>query len=348
MQGEELTIAAVGDVVLARDDPQEAFRHVKDELDDADLRCCNLEVPVSDEGMPQYWKFETLHSSPEMITGYTAAGFEVVSMANNHAMDYGPIALIDTMRLLTSHGIAYVGAGENRQAAWSPLVQTVNGEQVAFVSFASEAFLGYGATATRPGIAMIRRDPLYGESGVSPDDVTDVQRAIRDARRRARWVVAFFHWGLSQSRRPTTSQRHLARAAVDAGADVVVGHHPHILQGAEIYAGAPILYSLGNFVFDLRPYFFGPGTYATAIAKVVLSPAGPARVDLLPVWIGDDGCPFRLAGDDSRSEQILAEIQQLSADLATQVTVDSGVAHIAAVTASDSGTPAAMSSDKLD
>ncbi|MPZ87948.1 MAG: hypothetical protein GEU81_07705 [Nitriliruptorales bacterium] len=317
MATHDVVLAAVGDVVLARDDPACAFQHVRDELARADVRVCNLEVPLSNEGMPQYSKLVTLHSSPEMVTGYVHAGFEVVSLANNHTMDYGPAALVDTMRLLDAHGIAHAGAGQDREAAWCPLLRQVNGATVGFVSFASEAFPGYGATATRPGIAMVRRDPLYGPDGVSPDDVAQLQASIRRARDEADWVVAFFHWGLSQSRQTTVSQRHLARAAIDAGADVVVGHHPHILQGLELYKDAPILYSLGNFVFDLRPHFFGPMTNATVIARIGLSSGAVVHVELLPVWIGDDGRPFRLPPQDERTGQVLAEIRRLSRCLGT-------------------------------
>jgi len=106
-----IAVAAVGDVVLAREDPAAAFARMAPLLRGADLRVANCEVPLSNRGLPQHAKHEVLHSSPEMIAGFVAAGFDVVSLANNHTMDYGPEALLETIERLRRHGIACCGAG---------------------------------------------------------------------------------------------------------------------------------------------------------------------------------------------------------------------------------------------
>jgi poly-gamma-glutamate capsule biosynthesis protein CapA/YwtB (metallophosphatase superfamily) len=113
MQKNEVTIAVVGDVVLSREQPEEAFAKVVSELRSVTFSCCNFEAPVSNKGTPQYAKYETLHTPPEMIKGFLHAGFKVVSLANNHSMDYGSEALIDTIQALDASGILHAGAGRN-------------------------------------------------------------------------------------------------------------------------------------------------------------------------------------------------------------------------------------------
>jgi len=323
-----MVVSAVGDVVLARDDPRSAFDAVLPLLQDSEFRICNLEVPLSDGGLPQYGKHETLRSSPAMIEGYVHAGFDAVSLANNHTMDYGPVALLDTIRLLDENRIAYAGAGRDRASAWAPLIHDVNDTQIGVVSFASEGFLGYGANSERAGIAMIRRDPLFGEGSVSSDDVGAMRETIQQAKRDSEWVLACFHWGLSQSTSVSVSQSFLARAAIEAGADAVIGHHPHVLQGVEIYRGVPILYSVGNFVFDLRPSFFGPWTDASVVARLFLEQGRSVGVELVPIWIGTDGNPRPLSHDDPNCLRILEALQRMSEALGTRVEATSGVARV--------------------
>jgi len=136
-----IAVAAVGDVVLAREDPAAAFARVAPLLRGADLRVANCEVPLSNRGLPQHAKHEVLHSSPEMIAGFVAAGFDVVSLANNHTMDYGPEALLETIERLGRHGIACCGAGADDAAAWRPAVVERRGLRVGeevFVAFSPE------------------------------------------------------------------------------------------------------------------------------------------------------------------------------------------------------------------
>jgi poly-gamma-glutamate capsule biosynthesis protein CapA/YwtB (metallophosphatase superfamily) len=329
MGNRRIVISAVGDVVLARDDPKSAFDAVLPLLQDSDFRICNLEVPLSNRGLPQYGKHETLRSSPAMVKGYVHAGFDAVSLANNHTMDYGPAALLETIALLDENDIAYAGAGPNRASAWAPLICDVNNSTVGVVSFASEGFLGYAANSARAGIAMIRRDPLFGEGSVSSDDVGAMRETIKQAKRESERVLACFHWGLSQSTTVSVSQSFLARAAIEAGADAVIGHHPHVLQGVEIYRGSPILYSVGNFVFDLRPPFFGPWTDASVVARLYLEPGRPVGVELVPIWIGTDGCPRPLSHDDPKCSEILQALQRMSEKLGTSVEAAGGVAKVA-------------------
>jgi poly-gamma-glutamate capsule biosynthesis protein CapA/YwtB (metallophosphatase superfamily) len=326
--GGEVTIVAVGDVVISRQPPEEAFAKTVGELKSGTFACCNFEAPLSNKGMPQYGKFETLHAAPGMIDGFVRGGFKVVSLANNHSMDYGAEALLDTIDLIDSRGILHAGAGKNVEEARRPACFEAGGMRFAFLSFATEAFGGYGAHAQKPGIAMIRRDPLYGPSCVNPDDVKMMIELIRGAKTEADFVIAAFHWGLSQSRALTRSQLTLGRAAVDAGARLIVGHHPHVLQGVEVYKRSLILYSLGNFVFDLMPEFLSPATRDTVLVKVKLSGAGVKEAVFLPAWINEGGQPEIMDEKHEKNQEILGLLRSLSAARKTILSIKGGIGTI--------------------
>jgi poly-gamma-glutamate synthesis protein (capsule biosynthesis protein) len=324
----EVVLVAVGDVVISRTTPGEAFARVLGELKAGAFSCCNFEVPLSNNGMPQYGKFETLHAAPEMIEGFVHGGFKVVSLANNHSMDYGPEAMLDTIALIDSRGILHAGAGKNLEEARRPAFFEAGGMRFAFVSFATEAFPGYGAHSQKPGIAMIRRDPLYGPSCVNPDDVQMMQEVVRGAIKQADLVIAAFHWGLSQSRALTRSQMTLGRAAVDAGAGLVVGHHPHVLQAAEVYKRSLILYSLGNFVFDLMPDFLSPATRDTVLVKVKLSRNSVTEAIFLPAWINEGGQPEIVGEEHEKNQEILCLLRDLSAARKTKLDIKNGTGTV--------------------
>ena len=321
---EEVTIIVVGDVVLSRKEPGEAFAKVLSELKSGLFSCCNFEVPLSNNGAPQYGKHEVLRAAPEMIEGFVHAGFKVVSLANNHTMDYGPEALLDTIGLIESKGILYAGAGKNMDEARRPAFFDCGERRFAFLSFATEAFLGYGAHSQKPGIAMIRRDPLYGPTCVNPDDVEMMMGGIEAAKEKAEFVIAAFHWGLGQSRALTQSQLALGHAAVDAGAGLVVGHHPHVLQAVENYRGAAIFYSLGNFVFDLAPGFLSPATRDSVLVKVKLSKNKIQEVMFLPVWINDEGQPEFVDKGNPKNSEILEMLRRFSAARKTDILLKDG------------------------
>lgn len=325
---EEVTIIAVGDVVLSRKHPEGAFAKVINELNSGAFSCCNFEAPLSNKGRPQYAKFETIHSSPEMIKGFVHAGFKVVSLANNHSMDYGPEALIDTVDLLDDSGILHAGAGRNLESACKPAFFDSGGMRFGFVSFATEAFMGYGAHPRKPGIALIRQDALYGPPFINPDDLEAMADVVKLAKQEADFVIAAFHWGLSQSRTLIQSQLALGRTAVKSGAGLVIGHHPHVLQSVEVYRNSLILYSLGNFVFDLMPGFLGPATRETVMVKVKLLGRSVKEALFLPAWINDEGQPELLDQKMKKNREILETICRLSSKRKTVLSVKNGVGYL--------------------
>jgi poly-gamma-glutamate synthesis protein (capsule biosynthesis protein) len=205
-----------------------------------------------------------------------AAGVEVGNMANNHAYDYGPAALVDTRRNLLRAGIAPVGAGEDAGEANRPAIFHLKGWTVAVVGLDEvlDPEPEEVATETKPGTA-------------DGHDFPAMVRAVRAAARQADLVVVDIHWGVELDTRPQPYQIPQAHQLIEAGADVIFGGHSHRLQPVEIYRARPIFYSLGNFVW---PNFSAAGS-TTAVAEVRVNPRGRFTARLLPAYITAPGHP---------------------------------------------------------
>jgi poly-gamma-glutamate capsule biosynthesis protein CapA/YwtB (metallophosphatase superfamily) len=260
-------IAMVGDVLVDRADPATPFRHVKECFADADLVFGNCEGVFSDRiTRPPATNWEVV-AEPHNVEGLQAAGFDVMACANNHIMDGGVEGMLDTMSRLQAAGITPVGTGENLAKAWAPAVCTVGDTRIGVVAFASMFAVGTEARENQPGLAPVRAYNIYHDAlpnnwqpGAIPvvtthtdeRDLAALAQSIRTARESSDVVLVSAHWG--DWARPavvTDHERRTAHAAIDAGADIVVGHHHHLLRGVEWYGGKPILYGLGHFVFDL-------------------------------------------------------------------------------------------------
>lgn len=233
-------MAFVGDIMLDRD-PGKAmlagsapFAGVAHLLEGADLRVGNLECVVADGGM-RLDKHYTFRADPRAVA-YLARYFDAVSLANNHTGDFGGAALIETMYRLRRANIAFFGAGLNDVEAHAPWVVERNGVKLAVLGYNEFPPRSFEAGSQLPGCAWSDEDKV----------VADI-RAIRPA---VDVILTFMHWGEEYSPRPNERQVSLARKMIDAGADVVIGNHPHVIQGHEFYKGRLIAYSLGNFVFD--------------------------------------------------------------------------------------------------
>lgn len=282
-----VTIAAVGDVMLARTvgssiesrGPAAPFAGVAPLLRSADIAVANLECTISSGGQPAAKGF-TFRAPPLAVDSLVAGGLDVVSLANNHSLDYGESALAETVAVLDARGIAHAGAGANDAAAHAPAVVERNGLRIAFLAYADVPVEWQGfdtrswtAGAATPGIAWL--------------DVPRMRVEIAAARTVADIVVVFLHFGIEDQYSPTAIQVAEARAAIDAGALLVVGSHPHVLQPVERHGAGLIAYSMGNFVFD------GPDnpTNESAILTAELTPAGVSSYRLIPVVIDAAGFP---------------------------------------------------------
>lgn len=236
----EVRVVVVGDIMLARtpgdavargEDP---FAGVADLLRDADLTLGNLECVIATVGqrVPKAYNFRCDPRNVPLLVGY----FDAVSVANNHSGDFGKEAFAEQLSLLKAGGLPYFGGGMNLAEAHSPLILERNGLKVAVLGYNEVELRSYEAAPDTPGLAW------------SVDE--QVQADIRTARDQADLVIVYPHWGLEYHAEPSERQRALARAMIDAGADLVVGAHPHVTQTVEYYKDKLIVYSLGNFVFD--------------------------------------------------------------------------------------------------
>lgn len=235
---------AGGDVLMDRSEPagRDPFAKLVPELLDADLALVNVEMAIADVGAPQGGKEFTFRSPPSAVETIAAAGVDVATLGNNHALDFGRDALLQTASLLDGAGVKPVGAGATADAAFAPATFTVGGRRAAEVSVAvlgaSHNVPGGWAAGAVPGIATTRGDRLV--------------EAVRAAAAEHDVVVVTVHWGTERAPCPNADQIRIGDALVDAGADAVIGHHPHVLQPVVERGGGLIAYSLGNFVWHPR------------------------------------------------------------------------------------------------
>jgi len=233
-------IALCGDysVLIQRKDSHFPLAQITNFLKQGNIVFGNLEVPLSDQGKPDYSKPICLRGSPEGINALVSAGFTHVSLANNHAYDYGVVALRDTQRRLAQAGIATFGAGRDFIDSRRPLIKAFQGGFLALLS--------YNAYNTN-GRYYARRN----RQGVAPLEYCYIREDIRLLRRRFEplIIIISLHWGIEGNHYPTPFQRHLAHRIIEDGANMILGHHPHVIQGIERYRNGVIVYSLGNFCF---------------------------------------------------------------------------------------------------
>ena len=241
---------------------------------DDDLTVINLECPATDIVAPLDKTF-VFRCDPDALPVARRWGVEVANLANNHAYDHGPRGLVDSIRNVRASGIEPVGAGRNLAESLRPAVVDVNGWRVAVVGLAE---------VIDPDRQVAGKDKPGTAAG---HDFSLALKAIRDAAARADLVIVTIHWGVELDTRPRDYQVAEARRMIEAGADVIFGHHAHRLQPLATYRGRPIFYGLGNLVW---PRLSTEGA-ATAIAEVLVRPNGTIRGRLLPAIIGSDGHP---------------------------------------------------------
>ena len=290
------TVALAGDVHAERHigtnvrNGGNPLDHVADVLASADLAVLNLETPLSTRGAPVP-KTYTFRGPPEMADRLVDAGVDVVSLANNHGLDYGPVAMLDTLEHASAAGLPVVGAGANQTAAYAPSLHETPAGTIAVVGLTRVLHTrAWEATASRPGMA-------------SGYDEAAAVAAVRAAAERADHVVVAIHWGTELGDCPDANQRRLAVLLADAGADVIAGHHPHVLQGVQDLGGTVVVYSLGNFVW----YHNRAPSRFTGVLTVELPLLDAPAWSLDPAEIGTDGRPRFVdgaAGEAIRSRML--------------------------------------------
>jgi proteasome lid subunit RPN8/RPN11 len=271
-----VTLAAVGDVTTGesvgtsvdRLGAAYAWQSVGKTLRAADIATANLEGVVSFRGSPVPDKEFHFNGPPAMLKAmHGDGGLDVVTVANNHSGDYGPQALMDTMRFARAAGLKTIGGGADEQAALRPVVMVAGGLRIAFVGLSDVNPYGFNAGPATPGTA--RADP------------DTVAAAVRAARRRADVVVCWFHWGTELVAEPSERQRDLAAAALAAGAQVVLGAHPHVFGRVVSRSHRLVAWTLGNFVFPAH----SPQTVHTGILELKLDRSGVRAWHVVPAHI---------------------------------------------------------------
>lgn len=280
-----VTLMAVGDMMLGRtigdlildEGYQAPFINTAETLSTADISIGNLECPISNRGKAVQKKY-VFRAPSEAAKSLSYAGFDILNLGNNHILDYGPDALLDTLTHLDSESIVTIGAGRNEKQAYEPIFITVNGLKLAFLSFVDVPttdfdYLSWEAGPNQPGVAWAHEEK--------------VQQSVNAAKKEADIVVVMLHNGFEFWQKVSDRQQEIAKLAIDSGATLVIGSHPHVLQRIETYQNGLIAYSMGNFVFD---NFLFPPNYS-AILSVELSPQGIESYELIDVVISLNGIP---------------------------------------------------------
>ena len=266
----------VGDIMLDRGVRQMVYRHgegdysfpflkIQPYFQEADLLFGNLESMISDKGTDAGGLY-SFRAEPEAVQGLIYAGFDIVSVANNHVFDYGRQAAEDTFLRLEEAGISYAGGGFTEKEARQPVIKEVKGTKIAFLAYTNLAPPYWHAQAERSGISLLEEERMK----------EDIEKAAKQAD----LVVVSFHYGQEYQSEPDSFQVSVSRAAIEAGADLIIGHHPHVIQPLEEYQQGHIAYSLGNFVFDQA---FSAETMEGLILKVVVKEGKISEV--IPVRI---------------------------------------------------------------
>jgi poly-gamma-glutamate capsule biosynthesis protein CapA/YwtB (metallophosphatase superfamily) len=309
---QQIVLNAVGDIMLAgsgtgtlaRKGYDYPFAATLHELKAADINVGNLEAPITENGSEFTDKKFRFKTSPKASAALKRAGFSVLTLANNHMMDFGTIGLQETLRQLDAENILYTGAGGNLASARKPALLSLKNNKVAFLAYSltlpAEFYAKSHQAGTAPGFA-----PFYRED-------------IMKAKSNADFVVVSFHWGEERSTKPKAYQVQAAHQAIDAGADVVIGHHPHVLQGIERYKNGIILYSLGNFAFGS----LSSSSDTSIIARIIFD-RGIREVELIPLNVLNAQVRFQPKIAPGRQGMgVIRHISLLSAQLGTEIGTD--------------------------
>lgn len=313
-RSEPVTLHAVGDIMLAgsglgvyrKMGYSYPFSDLGPVLKQADIVFGNLEAPLTTGGEEFTDKKFRFRVDPVALDAIKEAGFTHLALANNHIMDFGREGLLQTGRLLDRAGIAWFGAGADLANARKAWITEIKGLKIAFLAYSlvypEEFFAGKERAGTAPGFA-----------GYFVED-------IRLAKSRADYVVVSFHWGAEGATNPKPYQQAAARRAIDAGADAIIGHHPHVLQGVEYYGRGVIFYSLGNFTFGSM----GRSASSSMIARITLDD-GISQVELIPIDVLNPRVRYRpklLSG--KKAQEVAEEVGRMSTSFGSRVIADNG------------------------
>lgn len=263
------------------------------QMREADLFILNNEFTFTDRGEPLPDKSYTFRSKPDNVKYLFEMGADLVSIANNHTFDFGEISLLDTLDTLTEAGMPYMGAGRNQEEASAPVYFEIEGIRIGFLAATQIERFGNpntrGATDTLPGVfRCLDPEALY--------------QAVRETKEKCDFVVVYVHWGTEKTTEPDWAQLEQGKGLAEAGADLIIGAHPHVLQGLESIRGIPVVYSLGNF-------WFNSFTIDSCLVKVTIDKEGLKSFRFLPAL--QKNCTTSLLQGQEKA-RVLSEIRKLS------------------------------------
>jgi len=262
-------------------DPATTFGPIASTLSDADLTMVNLETAITSRGTEQPKQYH-FHTTPTALDALRSAGIDVVTLANNHVLDYGQVGLADTLAAVRAAKFPYTGIGNNATEAWTPYLTTIKGRKIAIlgVSQVDELQSTWVATANRPGEAH-------------SIDLTRTLAAVRAAKKQADLVLVFMHWGTEGNGCPNSAQKSLAPKLAAAGADIIIGAHAHTLQGSGWLGRTFVAYGMANFLWWENSY-----STETGILRLTLHPDAPLTAQFLPAIVSQTGQPVLATGAD--------------------------------------------------
>jgi len=371
MTSEDFSILATGDVGALRSDLGSMFAGVRPLLRRGAVTFGQLETTISDRGSMAPNARLAMRAPPGLAPVLRDAGYTMMSFAGNHCLDYGYEAFGDTRRLMAEAGIALGGAGDGLDEATGPVYQRVNGTVVALIAASSILPEGYAASADRAGCAPMRAHTIYEQIEMDQPgtparirtraDRLDLDRliaAVRQARTLAQVVLVSLHWGIHMVRGSLADyQREVASAVIAAGADAILGHHPHLMKGVGFIRGKPVFYSLGNFAIEqphvwdptivetdsfrhlvsLNPawsmeesYMLPEETRITGVAELVVADGRITSTRFHPAWIGNDSTPFPVRRGSVEFDRIVDYLRGVTAEegLDTRIDVIGDALHL--------------------
>ena len=301
VENSEIVLAFAGDIYLS-DHVLNAYQKggiggvlgesLRREAGGADLFIVNEEFPFSNRGTPAPDKQYTFRLPPERVSLFREMEIDLVTLANNHALDYGTEALLDTCSTLEAAGIPYVGAGKDLEQAKAMHTEEVKGRTIGFIGATRVIPVAdWAASSSRPGM-------------LSAYDPSILLEEIRKGKEICDYLVVYIHWGIERADTPESYQRQMGKQMIDAGADLVIGSHPHVLQGIEYYQGKPIVYSLGNYVF-------GSSIPRTVLLKVQWD-GEESRLSVIPAS-SSAGYTREITDEGSRQE-LFTHLESISFD----------------------------------
>ncbi len=334
-------IFAVGDVYLDRSSPDAPWGDLGPEMTRADATLCNYEAPISDRGAVARGRAVPLRT-PTHLLGPIKAGWSAVSLAQNHALDWGETAALDTLDLCATAGLPTTGLGRDIDHAWRPAHIDVNGIPVSVLAIACAFPRSFAASADRCGVAAVHVDShvVVGEDEMEhpglpptvltscrPNDLERARAAVSHEVNEGRQVFVYVHWGAPGVSALLDYQIELGHLLADAGATAVLGTHAHLLQAVEVYRSVPVLYGMSHVVFDLDGILTRwPFQAATYGARIDLDPTGVRQLSLVPFEFDEQAGQSTVVR--SRRDDVYRILQRLSAPLGTNITWDADEAQI--------------------